>query len=60
MRKSLIHYATIEKKTIKESSSLVGLSPSTARAIIIKYMKDGTFFESKATKIQRKASEKIS
>ena len=53
MRKCLIYYTTIEKKTIKESSDLVGLSPSTARSIIMKYMRDGTFSESKANKVRR-------
>ena len=52
-RNLLIKRVCQEKKTIVEAAGEIGIHPSTARMIIVKYKENGTIFEKKEDKTKR-------
>ena len=58
-RSYLIHRVCQEKKTIVQAAGEVGIHPSTARMIILKYRQKGTMFEKKEDRMRRELEEKV-
>ena len=52
-RKSLIDSVIKKKKKIVDAAAEVGLHPSTARMILVKFKEEGTIFEKKEDRMQR-------
>ena len=46
----LVELVDVKKNRIKDSGKKLNLSPSTARAILLKYREEGKFTETKAEK----------